>query len=289
MPELPDIITLPAVDQMIDAALAEDIRAGDATTLALVDPAAMITASMIAREACVVSGGAVARAVFTKVCEDLNVTQTVADGESAAAGSVIMEIAGPAQGILTAERTALNFMQRMSGIATLTHSFVEQTRPYNTQILDTRKTTPGLRAFEKYAVLCGGGTNHRMGLYDRIMIKDNHRRLWRDGDPAALDAAIEACRKQFPALAVEVEVENETELRSALKATPEWILLDNMSPAEMAACVKIVAGRSLTEASGGITLLTAAAAAAAGVDAISLGCLTHSAPSVDLSLEILGL
>ena len=200
-----------------------------------------------------------------------------------------MEIAGPAQGILTAERTALNFMQRMSGIASMTRSFVEQTRQYGTMILDTRKTTPGLRAFEKYAVLCGGGTNHRMGLYDRVMIKDNHRRLWRDGDPEALDAAILACRQRFPDLAVEVEVENETELRSALKATPEWILLDNMSPTEMAACVQIVDGRSLTEASGGITLETAAAAAAAGVDAISLGCLTHSAPSVDLSLEILGL
>ncbi len=289
MPELPVITTLPEVDRMIDAALAEDIRDGDATTLALVDPAAVITASMIARETCTVAGGPVAQAVFAKVCDGLVVTQSVADGEVAPAGSVVMEIAGPAQGILTAERTALNFMQRMSGIASMTRSFVEQTRQYGTMILDTRKTTPGLRAFEKYAVLCGGGTNHRMGLYDRVMIKDNHRRLWRDGDPEALDAAILACRQRFPDLAVEVEVENETELRSALKATPEWILLDNMSPTEMAACVQIVDGRSLTEASGGITLETAAAAAAAGVDAISLGCLTHSAPSVDLSLEILGL
>ena len=289
MPELPDITTLPAVDAMIDAALAEDIRSGDATTLALVDPAARITASMIARERCIVAGGSVARAVFLKVCDQLTVTATVAEGECAEAGCVVMEISGPAQGILTAERTALNFMQRMSGIATMTQRFVEQTRAHGTQILDTRKTTPGLRAFEKYAVLCGGGTNHRMGLYDRVMIKDNHRRLWHEGDPAALDAAIEACRRKFPDLAVEVEVENEAELRSALKALPEWILLDNMSPEKMAACVKIVAGRSLTEASGGITLETAAAAAAAGVDAISLGCLTHSAPSVDLSLEILGL
>jgi nicotinate-nucleotide pyrophosphorylase (carboxylating) len=178
-------------------------------------------------------------------------------------------------------------MQRMAGIATLTRRFVERAAPHGTVILDTRKTTPTLRVLEKYAVLCGGGENHRMGLYDRIMIKDNHRRLWQEGDAGRLDLAVAAARERFPGLAVEVEVESLAELDSALAGSPEWILLDNMTPALLAACVARCGGRARLEASGGITLANIEAVAASGVDAVSLGCLTHSAPAVDLSLEIL--
>ena len=151
--------------------------------------------------------------------------------------------------------------------------------------LDSRKTTPGLRVFEKYAVTCGGGTNHRMGMYDRVLMKDNHRRLWKGGNPDELDQAVAAARKRFPKLEVEVEVESLRECASALKAKPEWIMLDNMSIADMKKCVKMCKGISKTEASGGITLERAKEVAATGVTAISLGCLTHSAGSVDLSLE----
>jgi len=180
----------------------------------------------------------------------------------------------------------LNFMQRMTGMATMTARFVDVVSQYDCHILDTRKTTPTLRPFEKYAVLCGGGTNHRFGLFDKVMIKDNHRRLWRDGDGGDLAAAVLEARRQYPDLEIEIEVESESELRNALDGSPEWILLDNMSPELMAKCVEITEGRSKLEASGGITLVNVEAAAKSGVDAISLGCLTHSAPSVDLSLEI---
>lgn len=179
----------------------------------------------------------------------------------------------------------MNFMQRMCATATLTAKFVDAVKRYKTQILDTRKTTPGLRVFEKYAVLCGGGTNHRMGMYDRVLMKDNHRRLWRGGNADELDKAVVAARKAFPKLDVEVEVESLRECESALKAKPEWIMLDNMSIEDMKKCVKMCKGISKTEASGGITLEKAREVAATGVTAISLGCLTHSAGSVDLSLE----
>ena len=197
-----------------------------------------------------------------------------------------MTIRGSARSILTAERTALNFLQRMSGIATLTSVFVDKARRHGVMILDTRKTTPTLRILEKYAVLCGGGRNHRFGLFDRFLIKDNHRRLWGHGQAARLGDAVHQARKRFPGLPVEVEVESEAELRSALDGKPEWILLDNMAPARLRCCVKICAGRSRLEASGGINLRNISRVAATGVDAVSLGCLTHSAPAADLSLEI---
>ena len=207
------------------------------------------------------------------------------DGSSVEPGEPILTFRGKAGSILAAERTALNFMQRMCATATLTKAFTDAVKRYGTLILDTRKTTPGLRVFEKYAVTCGGGTNHRMGMYDRVLMKDNHRRLWKGGDPDELDQAVSAARKSFPKLAVEVEVESIRECASALKAKPEWIMLDNMSVSDMKKCVKMCKGISMTEASGGITLERAKEVAATGVTAISLGCLTHSAGSVDLSLE----
>ncbi len=285
--ELPDLKNDERVNEIIKLALEEDL-AGlcDVTSNSLVPENAVIEAEIIAREELVVSGIDVAVAVFKKVDASLNCETIVADGNVACANDVILKITGSARGILTAERTALNFMQRMSGIATATKAFVDKVAGTDVDILDTRKTTPGLRVFEKYAVLCGGGKNHRMGLYDRVLIKDNHRRLWRSDDASLLDEAIRTAREKFSGIVVEVEVETEEELRSALKAEPEWILLDNMGPDNLRRCVDISQGRCKLEASGGITLDNVEDIAQTGVDAISLGYLTHSAPSVDLSLEI---
>lgn len=269
----------------VRGALDEDTGSGDATTLALVDPAVQARGVILAREACRVAGGSVAAAVLREVDPAIRCETVVPDGAVVQAGGEILRLQGSAAGILTAERTALNFMQRMCGIATRTAQFVEAVQAYGTQILDTRKTTPGLRVFEKYSVLCGGGVNHRFGLFDRVLIKDNHRRLWHDGDPERLDLAVAAARRKFPALQVEVEVESLAELRSALNGKPEWVLLDNMTCEMMRECVALARGIAKTEASGGITLQRARDVAATGVDAISIGGLTHSAPSVDLSLE----
>jgi nicotinate-nucleotide pyrophosphorylase (carboxylating) len=271
--------------EAVRAALQEDIGTGDATTMALVDPNVMATGEILARQACRVSGASVAAAVMKRVEPGLTVEIIVPDGHDVAKGGTILIIRGKAASILTAERTALNFMQRMCGIATLTVQFVDAVSEFKTLILDTRKTTPNMRVFEKYAVVCGGGTNHRFGLYDRVLMKDNHRKLWKGGDPDRLDLAVEAARKAYPDLAVEVEVESIEECKSALRAKPEWIMLDNMDCDTMRTCVCLCKGISRTEASGGITLEKARAVAATGVDAISLGCLTHSAGSIDLSLE----
>lgn len=275
------------VKNIIKLALEEDLGAvGDTTTISLVPENATASAVIIAKEPCVVSGVDVAKEVFEAVNPDINIEVILPDGSDAEVGNIIMKIYGSARTILTGERTALNFMQRMSGMASMAREFKKTINNDKVMILDTRKTTPALRVFEKYAVLCGGGTNHRMGLYDRVMIKDNHRKLWSEKNADQLDLAVLEARKKFPGIAVEVEVETFEELKSALKAKPEWILLDNMSPDMMADCVTINNGISLLEASGGITLKNVYEVAQSGVDAISLGCLTHSAPSIDLSLEI---
>ncbi len=282
---LPDLLSQPAVRRILELALQEDIGSGDATTLALVPPDVIATGVIEAREACCVAGTTVAQAVLSRLDAAVSCAVLISDGEMAEAGAAIMRLRGPASAILTGERTALNFMQRMCGIATLTSRFVAAVAGYGTLILDTRKTTPGLRPFEKYSVLCGGGHNHRFGLYDRILMKDNHRRLWAGGDPERLDLAVLAARQRFPKLEIEIEVESVAELESALRGAPEWVLLDNMDCATMAECVRLARGISRTEASGGITLERAAEVAATGVDAISLGCLTHSATAIDLALE----
>ena len=290
-----DVMNSPRAKSAVRLALNEDLvsvgsmRSSprcDATSIALVNPKAESVGEIFAKgTGCVVAGATVARAVLKMVDPKISVKILKPDGTAVKPGEPILEFKGKARSILAAERTALNFMQRMCATATLTRKFVEAVKRYGTIILDTRKTTPGLRVFEKYAVLCGGGENHRMGLYDRVLMKDNHRRLWRGGDPDELDQAVLAARKAFPRLAVEVEVESLRECESALKAKPEWIMLDNMSCADMKKCVKMCKGISKTEASGGITLDRAKEVAATGVTAISLGCLTHSAGSIDLSLE----
>lgn len=283
--KLPDLMQDPRTLATMRMALAEDVGTGDATTLALVDPAVQARGVILSREPCRVAGGGVAAAVLLAVDPAIRCETVVPDGADATAGGVILRLEGPAAGILVAERTALNFMQRMCGIATRTAQFVQAVLGLPAVILDTRKTTPGLRLFEKYSVLCGGGVNHRFGLYDRILIKDNHRRLWHDGDPDRLDLAVAAARRRFPNLQLEVEVESLAELRSALKGRPDWVLLDNMSCELMRTCVEMSHGVAKTEASGGITLARVREVAATGVDAISVGGLTHSAPSVDMSLE----
>ena len=289
-----DIMKTPRARAAVLLALDEDMgsascvrfsRRCDATSEALVDPKAKATGEIYARVPCVVSGATVAAAVLKAVDRSVKVQILKPDGSQVKPNETILQFTGRARSILAAERTALNFMQRMCATATLTRKFVDATKRWGTLILDTRKTTPGLRVFEKYAVLCGGGSNHRMGLYDRILMKDNHRRLWRGGSPDALDEAVLAARKAFPRLDVEVEVESLRECESALKAKPEWIMLDNMSCTDMKKCVKMCRGISKTEASGGITLDRAKEVAATGVTAISLGCLTHSQGSIDLTLE----
>lgn len=258
----------------------------DATSEALVDAEAKATGEIYSKgTGCVVAGATVAKAVLKMVDPKIQVKILKPDGSIVKKGEPILIFKGKARSILAAERTALNFMQRLCATATLTKKFVDATKRRKTLILDTRKTTPGLRVFEKYAVLCGGGSNHRMGMYDRVLMKDNHRRLWNGGNPDELDKAVEASRKAFPKLEVEVEVESVRECISALKAKPEWIMLDNMSVADMKKCVRLCKNISKTEASGGITLERAAEIAATGVTAISLGCLTHSQGSIDLTLE----
>jgi nicotinate-nucleotide pyrophosphorylase (carboxylating) len=275
------------VKTIVRMALEEDLAdRGDITSIATVAEDRMTTAQILAREACTVCGLPLVKEVFRQVDERIVLEELIKDGKEAETGEVIARISGPARAILTAERTALNFMQRMTGVATQTRRFTALVKPYGTMILDTRKTTPAMRELEKYAVACGGGSNHRMGLYDRVMIKDNHRALWAEQRRGDLGAAVEHARSLYPDVMIELEVESVEELKQALPMKPEWVLLDNMTPEMMKQCVELCRGISRTEASGGITLDNVVAAAAAGVDAISLGCLTHSVRSIDLSLEI---
>lgn len=270
----------------IRKALREDLGTGDITSNALISSRRRARAVMGSRGHYVVSGLEIARAVFSALDPRLTFSILVPDGQHVEPDQPMARLEGRARAILAGERTALNFLQRMTGIATLTARFVEKVKAYPVAILDTRKTTPLLRCLEKYAVLCGGGTSHRMGLYDRVLIKDNHRRLWAADTRGDLAAAIAQARRQCPGVLVEVEVETESELTQVLQTSPDWILLDNMTPDQLRRCVALTAGRCRLEASGGITLDNVVEIAATGVHAISLGCLTHSPPAADLCLEI---
>jgi len=282
-----DILSNPDVLNRIREAIAEDLgpKGLDVTTFPLVQKNKQLTAHLIARTDCVLAGGPVAKAVFEEVDRKLEVSVQVEDGVALSAGDVVLLITGAARGILVAERTALNFIQRMTGIATLTHQYVNEANNPEVAILDTRKTTPTLRAFEKYSVLCGGGTNHRMGLYDRAMLKDNHLAYWAENHDSGICGAVQAVRDKFPDRLVELEVDTIDQLREALPSKPDWVLLDNMTPLELRECVKLCNGVSKTEASGGVTLRTIREIAKSGVNAISVGALTHSAPSSDLALD----
>jgi nicotinate-nucleotide pyrophosphorylase (carboxylating) len=268
------------------AALAEDIGSGDVTTLAAVPANARIVAVMRAREPLVVAGMAFAQAAFRQLSPSINIKRLVHDGQRVKAGAGLLRISGPARAILSAERVALNFVQRLSGVATLTAQFVDAVRGTGAKILDTRKTTPGWRRFEKYAVACGGGCNHRFGLFDLVLIKDNHLAALRDAKPNAIAAAVCRARKKFPQLQVEVEADTLEQVQQAVAADADIILLDNMKSAQLQKAVKIVAGRAKTEASGGVNLKTVRTMAKTGLDFISVGALTHSARAVDLGLDI---
>lgn len=283
-----DVLTTKAMREAVRRALAEDVGAGDATTNAIVPKGARCTARMVARQSLVVAGLAAARAAFKQVCPGLKITAQVADGQGVKAGQALLTITGSARGILTAERVALNFVQRLSGVATLTAAYVAEIRGTRARILDTRKTTPGLRLLEKYAVRCGGGTNHRIGLFDLVLIKDNHLAAVRDAQPNAIAFAVARARRQYPKLKVEVEADTLAQVGQAAEAGANYILLDNMPPAVLRRAVRLVAGRALTEASGGVNLKTVRAIARSGVDFVSVGALTHSAPAVDVALDFVG-
>lgn len=285
--ELPNIFEKPEVTTLIKQALAEDLgEAGiDVTSDALVPPEEMTEAHMVARETCRLAGVTVAVEVFNQVNPKLKCEVCVADGALAEKGSTVLIIKGSAQSILTAERTALNFIQRMSGVATLTAEYVKTAANTNVMLLDTRKTTPALRPFEKYSVFCGGGTNHRYGLFDAVLIKDNHLASWAKKHGTGVGEAVAAARAKYPELKIEVEVDTVEQLKEALTTQPDWVLLDNMPPPILRECVALCAGICKTEASGGIHLDTIYDIAQTGVDAISVGALTHSAPSIDLALD----
>ena len=276
--------TLPPglISRAVTAALDEDLGlAGDITTNATVPAQAMARAVIAARKPGVVSGLAVAQATFGAVDAAVAFESVVRDGDAVAVGAIIAKIDGPARAILTGERVALNFMGRMSGIATLTRRYVDAIAGTKATIVDTRKTTPGLRAFEKYAVRCGGGMNHRVGLFDAILIKDNHIVA-----AGGLAAAISAARSRAGHLVkIEVEVDTLAQLGEVMAHRVDVVLLDNMTPAQLKTAVARLAGAMLTEASGGVSLDTVRAIAEAGVDLISVGALTHSAPVLDLGLD----
>jgi nicotinate-nucleotide pyrophosphorylase (carboxylating) len=270
------------IDDAVGRALAEDLGlAGDITTVATVPGAAQARAVIAARKPGVIAGLDVASAAFAAVDASIVVRLRIADGDNVKAGDVLVELSGPARGILTAERVALNFLGHLSGIATATAEIADAIAHTNTKVCCTRKTTPGLRALEKYAVRCGGGVNHRFGLYDAVLIKDNHI-----ASAGGVILAVHAARKAVGHMVkIEVEVDTLIQLQDALAAKADIVLLDNMAPEQLREAVRIVSGRAVTEASGSITKLNAAAIAESGVDLMSVGWITHSAPCLDLGLD----
>lgn len=272
--------TIADVIPMIRRALDEDIGDGDVTTLSTVPPEAMLDGRLIAKQAGVIAGLEVAGATFALIDERVRFEPHVADGDSVAEGKLIADIHGPGQAILSAERVALNFLQRMSGIATLTRRFVEAVKGSSVVVLDTRKTVPGLRVLDKWAVRLGGGQNHRFGLYDMVLIKDNHIAAVGSITHAVARVRERDERKR----AIEVEVKTLAELREVLDLDVDRVMLDNMSLEEMREAVLLTGGRVPLEASGNVDLDKITAIAATGVDYISIGMLTHSVQALDLSL-----
>jgi nicotinate-nucleotide pyrophosphorylase (carboxylating) len=270
------------IRRVIRQALAEDIGRGDVTSNWILPEGLQATGVLLAKAPGVVAGLQVVEWVFATVDPRIAMDAHVTNGEAVSPGSVLAHVRGPARSLLSAERVALNFMQRISGIATLTHRYVEAVRGTRAAILDTRKTVPGLRLLDKMAVRAGGGQNHRIGLYDMVLIKDNHIAA-AGGISAAVQRVRQRNRRKLP---IEVEVTNELQLREALDLKVERILLDNMSVEEMRQAVKLTAGRSKLEASVGVSLETVSAIARTGVDYISVGALTHSVQALDISLDL---
>jgi nicotinate-nucleotide pyrophosphorylase (carboxylating) len=278
-------ITDSKIKQLIRLALSEDVGKRDLTSDAVVDSRLSGKAVIVAKEKGVLAGLPVARMVFRMASPQIRFKMLKRDGEKVEKGKKIALIEGKVQGILLAERTALNFLQRLSGIATLTARYVERLKGTRARILDTRKTTPGLRILEKYAVKAGGGQNHRMGLFDMILIKENHIRA-----AGGISRAISRARSKYPRQKIEVEIRNSSELMEALESEPDWIMLDNMKISETRRMIRTVrsANRAIKiEASGNVNLKNVRKIALAGVDFISVGALTHSAPALDLSLILI--
>ncbi len=268
------------IDKIIENALLEDILTGDITTMAVVPEKRGAEARLIAKEPMVLAGSEVAARVFAIVDPEVRFKARFADGARLRAGDVIADITGDAASLLQAERVALNLLQRMSGIATLTSRYKEAVAGTDAKVVDTRKTTPGLRQLEKYAVRIGGGSNHRTGLYDAVLIKENHIAA-----AGGISIAVARARAYVPhTMKVEVETENLDQVAEALAAGADIIMLDNMDLETMRRAVALIEGRSLCEASGGVSLETIAAIAATGVDIISVGALTHSARAMDISM-----
>ena len=277
---LPDS-TSSAIRRIILSALEEDLGRGDVTTDSVVDPSSRGTAVLVAREDIVLAGLFVFEQVLLELCPDIIFHEHYAEGAIVSADQPVCEMKGPLGPILKGERTGLNFLQRMCGIAGITRRYVEKIDGSGAKILDTRKTAPGLRILDKYAVQVGGGVNHRFGLFDGVLIKDNHVAA-----AGSVGEAVRRARKKAPhTLKIEVEVETLDEVREAAEAGADIVLLDNMPPAQMEQAVKLLRGKALVEASGGITLENVGAVAATGVDLISVGALTHSVRAADLSLE----
>lgn len=280
------MLTPHLIETGVRAALAEDAPWGDVTAELAIPADAQLTARLVARERGVFAGGEVLRAAFAQTDPRIAVTALAAEGSGFEAGDVLAEIAGPARGVLTGERVALNFTQRLSGIATLTAEYVAAVARTRARIADTRKTTPGLRAFEKHAVRAGGGTNHRFGLSDAIMVKDNHLAALGAVDAATTTAALRGLRERAGhTTAIIVEVDRLDQIEPVLEAGVTGILLDNFSLEDLAEGVRRVDGRAVCEASGGVSLETVGAIARTGVDVISVGRLTHGARALDLGLD----
>lgn len=277
-----DVLITPQIEQLLKIALEEDIGAGDLTTLSTVPSEARGVGRFRAKRDCVVAGLIVLDRIFSLLDPAVNVRCLRRDGDHVPKGTVVAEARGPVRALLMGERTALNFLQRLSGTATLARTYVEAVKGFPCKIIDTRKTTPGLRTLEKYAVRMGGATNHRLGLYDAAIVKDNHITA-----AGSIAKAVANIRAQSPFMArIEVECANLKQVEEALEAGADVIMLDNMTPREMAEAVKVINQRAWVEASGGITLATVREVAEAGVDFISVGALTHSAPAVDFNMKI---
>jgi len=271
------------VDKIIEQALVEDIGTGDITTSSIVPPSLHAHGIIKTSENGIIAGLNIASLVFKKLDLKIDFQCKVNEGQKISAGEILAKINGPAQAILKGERIALNFLQRISGIATMTSIFCHEVKDYPVRIVDTRKTTPGLRILEKYAVRIGGGYNHRFGLYDAVLIKDNHIAV-----AGGIKSAVNSVQKQASHTAkIEVEVENLSQFQEALEMKVDIIMLDNMDLVTMRKAVKMSKGKALLEASGGITLETVKAVAQTGIDLISVGALTHSVKSLDISMEII--
>ncbi len=281
-------VPFPAEDcrRIVAVALEEDVGSGDVTSEAVIPPREEAAARIVTRMDCVVAGLPAAEMVFRSVDPSLDFVPGAREGDPAERGTTIAEVRGNGRSILCAERIALNFLQRLSAIATLTARYVTQARPHGAEVLDTRKTIPGWRSLEKYAVAVGGGRNHRFGLFDQILIKENHIGIVARSSAHPVAEAIRRARERHPGLAVEIEVETLREMDEALAAEADIILLDNMEIDEIREAVRRCDGRARLEVSGGVTLENIGAIAATGVDFISVGAITHSPPAVDMSLEM---